>query len=44
MTNYIYALSDNKLNVVYVGMSQTKDLIRPYQHRMSHNEEVEGMV
>jgi len=38
MTNYIYALSDNELNVVYVGMSQTKDLVRPYQHRMSHNE------
>ena len=40
MTNYIYALSDNELNVVYVGMSQTKDLVRPYQHRMSHNEEL----
>lgn len=38
MINYIYALSDNKLNVVYVGMSQTKDLGRPYQHKMSHNE------
>jgi len=40
MINYIYALSDNKLNVVYVGMSQTKDLGRPYQHKMSHNEEL----
>jgi|11BtaG_2_1085332.scaffolds.fasta_scaffold45999_2 DNA-binding XRE family transcriptional regulator len=40
MTNYIYALSDNELNVVYVGMSQTKDLVRPYQHRMSHNEKL----
>lgn len=40
MTNYIYALSDNELNVVYVGMSQTKDLVRPYQHKMSHNAEL----
>ena len=23
-----------------MGMSQTKDLVRPYQHRMSHNEEL----
>lgn len=40
MINYIYAISDSQLNVVYVGMSQVSDLERPYQHKDSHNDEL----
>lgn len=40
MINYVYALSDKDLNVVYVGMSQVKSFTRPYQHKMSNNPEL----
>ena len=41
MINYVYALSDKKLNVVYVGMSQARGLTRPYEHKMSHNQNLQ---